>query len=186
MANRRVTHVLDIPPEPILMILLLLEATDWRSLSLCCAEWADYIELHRKPLQAAHADRLRQLERLGSGRLLPPLIEPPRRLTLLEATNSGNLAAMAHALELGDSLEERDIMGLAPIHITAMDGRVDAANLLLDWGCNVNMQTADGRTALYIASCEGHVVMVEHLLLRGANPIVRYAVPNPQQQVRPW
>ncbi|EKX34968.1 hypothetical protein GUITHDRAFT_80170, partial [Guillardia theta CCMP2712] len=51
----------------------------------------------------------------------------------------------------------------------AYAGNVEQVRRLLDNGVNVNDSDYDGRTALHLAACEGHVELVEFLLSRQAN-----------------
>lgn len=58
----------------------------------------------------------------------------------------------------------------------ASKGNVTAIKELLDAGAAVNASDYDGRTALHLAACEGHLPVAELLLQRGAdvNPVDRW------------
>lgn len=58
----------------------------------------------------------------------------------------------------------------------ASKGNVRAIKELLDQGAAVNASDYDGRTALHLAACEGHLLVAELLLQRGAdvNPVDRW------------
>eukprot|EP00035_Acanthoeca_spectabilis_P032010 m.16735 g.16735 ORF g.16735 m.16735 type:complete len:975 (+) comp5088_c0_seq1:246-3170(+) len=58
---------------------------------------------------------------------------------------------------------------VAPIHIAAAHGRVGALALLAR-GCDVNMRSASGGTALHCTALNGQPAAAKQLILLGANP----------------
>jgi ankyrin repeat protein len=61
--------------------------------------------------------------------------------------------------------------GLAPLHMAARQGQMDAAKALLEAGADVNQRGAgDGVTPMLIAIVNGHFDLAKHLLDQGANP----------------
>ena len=50
---------------------------------------------------------------------------------------------------------------------------VKIVNFLFDRGANVNMQDKEGYTALMLAAQNGHTNIVEILLSRGADPMIK-------------
>jgi hypothetical protein len=54
----------------------------------------------------------------------------------------------------------------------AHEGNAEGIRELLDSGADPNFRDSDGRTALHIASCEGHPEVVELLLQRSADAAV--------------
>lgn len=58
--------------------------------------------------------------------------------------------------------------GYTPLHEAAAHGRIEIAELLLDYGANINARTASGLTPLHEAVFSNHVEMVRFFLARGA------------------
>src|SRR5581483_728821 len=61
--------------------------------------------------------------------------------------------------------------GLAPLHLAARQGQLEAVHALLEAGANVNQQSAgDHITPLIIATINGHFDLAKELLEKGADP----------------
>jgi len=83
------------------------------------------------------------------------------------AAEDGDVAALTEYLREGvyvDATQE----GLTPLHHAASKGRELAAEMLIDWGANVNAPTLDGQTPLHLAAVNGHDGLVGRLLDHGA------------------
>ena len=68
--------------------------------------------------------------------------------TLHQAAASGNIAALAVALETATNLEVRNELGLTPLQVAVQSGHLAAAALLVDKGANVNARDPEGNTLL--------------------------------------
>jgi hypothetical protein len=79
----------------------------------------------------------------------------------------GDTAAAAAAA----SAEANGVMIFQLMYL-AHGGNAEGIRELLDAGADPNFRDSDGRTALHIASCEGHPEVVELLLQRGAEAAV--------------
>jgi len=72
-------------------------------------------------------------------------------------------------LELTDPNVRTRGFGETPLHIVAIWGDVDSANVLLDEGALIDVPGEEGCTALHEATLQGHAEMVRLLLRRGAD-----------------
>ena len=59
--------------------------------------------------------------------------------------------------------------GLAPLHLAAIRGDAAATRLLVQYGADVNIRTADGTTPLFYAARYSHHLVVDILLRAGAD-----------------
>ena len=64
----------------------------------------------------------------------------------------------------------RDAQGSAPLHIAALLGFTEGAELLIGRGAQVNLANSSGETPLIIATQQRNTAMVRLLLANGANP----------------
>jgi ankyrin repeat protein len=71
-------------------------------------------------------------------------------------------------LEQNAAVDKLDCWGLAPLHAAADRGDVAKVRLLLDFKANVNIETKDGATPLFIGMVGGHRDLCQFLLERGA------------------
>jgi ankyrin repeat protein len=57
---------------------------------------------------------------------------------------------------------------MTPFLMACADGSVDIARILLEFGANIHAASKfDGQRALQYASFEGHIAVVQELILRG-------------------
>lgn len=61
----------------------------------------------------------------------------------------------------------------APLHVAAIQGAHESADVLLGAGANPNPSTPDGTTPLHLAAGDGHIETVRILLQHGADPNAR-------------
>ncbi len=76
-------------------------------------------------------------------------------------------------LEHGADLNAKNEGGWTPLHLAALNGRVDIVASLLEHGADPNVQDKFGRTPLHLAALNGHVDVVRLLLEHGADPTVK-------------
>lgn len=60
--------------------------------------------------------------------------------------------------------------GNTALHIASLAGQKDVIKLLIQYNANVNVQSLNGFTPLYMAAQENHDACVRFLLSKGANP----------------
>jgi len=65
--------------------------------------------------------------------------------------------------------------GLTALHYAVRQGNVEAVDVLLDKGADVNAVSADHTTALMLATINGRFDIAKHLLERGADPAIATA-----------
>ncbi len=98
--------------------------------------------------------------------LAPAAIADP----LEDAAISGDVAAIKRLLDEGaDPDGDESPNSLTPLFFAAERGHLDAVDLLVDSGADLNALTSRG-SALHIAARRGRTEIVETLLRRGADP----------------
>jgi cytochrome c len=93
---------------------------------------------------------------------------PSQASDIHDAANSGDIVAIAAALDAGADVNESDRFG-TPLYIAVRRGHGEAAKFLIDRGANVNAPTKRG-PALMAAVAKNEIDLIELLLERGANP----------------
>jgi cytohesin len=73
-------------------------------------------------------------------------------------------------LEHGADLNAKNEGGWTPLHLAALNGRVDIVATLLEHGADPNVQDKFSRTPLHLAALNGHIDVVRLLLEHGADP----------------
>ena len=61
-----------------------------------------------------------------------------------------------------------DWLGTSPLHLAALNGHHDIAEILMRSGCSKDARTKVDKTPLHLAATEGHATLVEVLLRTGA------------------
>jgi hypothetical protein len=87
---------------------------------------------------------------------------------LTDIVVSGKLEAVKTLLEAGADPDGEGSQ-VRPLHAAANSGRLDIIRLLAERGATVDAAGPGGETALHLASRQGHIQVVEHLLQLGAN-----------------
>src|SRR5688572_17095465 len=87
----------------------------------------------------------------------------------MEAAFAGDLPRLWSLLDADRSLVWDWRNGLTALHIAAFAGQVEAADVLLLKGAEINASKGAG-TALLQASLAGNEAVVEYLLANGADP----------------
>ncbi|XP_068249556.1 transient receptor potential cation channel subfamily A member 1 isoform X2 [Palaemon carinicauda] len=87
------------------------------------------------------------------------------------ASRGGQITSLASLLSLGACVRTKDIRNESPLHFAAKYGRYNTVRQLLE-SCNgfliLNECNDEGKTALHIASEEGHTRVVQLLISKGA------------------
>ena len=91
---------------------------------------------------------------------------------LLMATYWNNYMAVRLFTETGVDTDIQDER-FAALHISAIKGFVDIAQLLIEAGCNVNLQNSSGKTSLHLAVQNKHKHLTEILLENQADVNIR-------------
>jgi cytochrome c2 len=87
---------------------------------------------------------------------------------LHEAAKSGDLAAIAAALDAGADIEEQD-KGATPLFLAVRSGHAEAAELLIERGADINHESALG-LPFTVAVLKSSIDMMRLLLAHGADP----------------
>lgn len=88
---------------------------------------------------------------------------------ILDAAKKGDVAAITAALDAGADINEMDAFA-APLYHAVNRQHVDAAELLIERGADVNAATKTGGTPLMAAVAKGRLELVKLLLAHGADP----------------
>lgn len=102
----------------------------------------------------------------------PKGVRFPDELVFLDNIKENDIGALDHMLRrasLQVDISGINDAGLTPLHQAALDGNVDAVELLVKHGANINKQDDDTWTPLHAACAEGHTDIVELLLRHGAD-----------------
>jgi len=94
---------------------------------------------------------------------------PARASNLTDLAQSGDLAAVAAALDGGADVNEVD--GVTALYIAVEAGNIELTKLLIDRGADVNLPVKFKRTPLYGAVFGGFPDLVKLLLDSGADPM---------------
>jgi len=94
------------------------------------------------------------------------------RSELHNAVIAKDLARVRSLLESGADPSARDGSGWTPLHFSAQDYSLEIAELLLDFGANIDAQNSQGQSPLYTAvfNSRGRGDLIKLLRKRGANP----------------
>ena len=87
---------------------------------------------------------------------------------LHDAAKSGDLTAIAAALDAGADIEEQE-KGATPLFLAARGGHLEAAELLIKRGADVNKEAPLG-LPITVAVLKGYPDLIRLLLAHGANP----------------
>lgn len=100
---------------------------------------------------------------------------PLHAATQLGDMNTIEALILKHRL----SPNETDYDYLTPLHIACFAGHVTCAQLLINFGAQIEARTIDGGTPLCGACASGHYDCVQLLLSNGAlvNPVHSYSTP---------
>ncbi|XP_067361389.1 protein phosphatase 1 regulatory inhibitor subunit 16B isoform X2 [Channa argus] len=85
------------------------------------------------------------------------------------STEMRMLGEIQELLRLGEEVNQQDSQGATLLHITAANGYVQAAELLLEGGARVDLRDSDGWQPLHAAACWGQMHVAELLVSHGAS-----------------
>ncbi|XP_042261477.1 protein phosphatase 1 regulatory inhibitor subunit 16B [Thunnus albacares] len=85
------------------------------------------------------------------------------------ATERRLLGDIQELLRQGEEVNHQDSQGATLLHITAANGYVQAAELLLEGGARMDLRDSDGWQPLHAAACWGQMHMAELLVSHGAS-----------------
>ena len=106
----------------------------------------------------------------GSLTAQEPRVDEVESLDLWEASQHGDLIEISRCLAGGAEINRTDPQHeIPPLGWAAARGHVDAVDLLLDQGADIEARTGDGATALHVACFFGEAEVAERLLDRGAD-----------------
>lgn len=88
--------------------------------------------------------------------------------SLQDAAEAGDLSKIQHCLLGGASLDQKDIDGVAPLHLSAKLGHTDCVQYLVSNSCDAACIDESGLTPLHWAAQEGHSTCCQILLEAGA------------------
>ena len=100
----------------------------------------------------------------------PRLVDSRDFSCIHSVTHSSDYSALLYILCQPDiAVDERDNMGLTPLHWAAQQGDVSSVEVLLKFGANPNVVDRNGLTALHWAASSGNVNCISQLLEAGAD-----------------
>lgn len=89
----------------------------------------------------------------------------PEKYHMHKLVNEGNLQALRDATTYASHLlDEKHPRYGTPLHLAAYKGNLEAARILLEYGCNPNAVNDLGQSPLHIAAKEGHWTVVQELI----------------------
>ena len=92
------------------------------------------------------------------------------RLNLWTAAKTGHVEALKHYLSNGVGANSRDpSFGVTPLSWTALGGKVEIVEILIEAGADVNAKNRDGATPLHAAAFMGQLEVAQLLLENGAD-----------------
>ena len=91
-------------------------------------------------------------------------------ISIRDAAYDGNIETVKQAIAAGADVNEKDNIGLTPLHSAAREGHKEIIELLIAAGAEVNAKDKiDGYIPLHLAADEGHKEVVELLIAEGAD-----------------
>ncbi|XP_060926038.1 protein phosphatase 1 regulatory inhibitor subunit 16B [Limanda limanda] len=85
------------------------------------------------------------------------------------STERKMLGDIQELVRVGEEVNQQDSQGATLLHITAANGYVQAAELLLEGGARMDLRDSDGWQPLHAAACWGQMHVAELLVSHGAS-----------------
>lgn len=119
----------------------------------------------KKQLNIAFLAAVLLISPSGCGLLTPATYDATKYEAVHQAALDGDNAKIKELLQANPSLVNvADYDQNTPLHLAAMHGHADTAQLLLDDGANKNAQNTVGMTALHLAAKAGFLDVVKVLV----------------------
>jgi len=83
--------------------------------------------------------------------------------------NAGRAVEVSTLLKHGARVDVLNEDGQAPLHVAALSGDVELADVLVTAGVDMELTTTDGSSALFLAIQSQHFNVAEYLIQKGAN-----------------
>jgi ankyrin repeat protein len=99
----------------------------------------------------------------------PPTAKAPDISIHDAAGDEGNIEAVKQHLAAGANVNAKEVeFGWTPLHLAALNGHKEIAELLIANGAEVNARDGSGETPLHGAARYGHKEIIELLIAKGA------------------
>ncbi|CAM9676489.1 unnamed protein product, partial [Ectocarpus sp. 4 AP-2014] len=92
-----------------------------------------------------------------------------KKLTRRQMGEGGPLEMLELLLRAGSNINAQNIVGDAPLHKAALNGRALSADYLIRAGANVNIRNEFAQTPLHAACVSGNIEVVQRLVQGGAD-----------------
>eukprot|EP00916_Digyalum_oweni_P017752 GHVL01029258.1.p1 GENE.GHVL01029258.1~~GHVL01029258.1.p1 ORF type:complete len:223 (+),score=34.46 GHVL01029258.1:290-958(+) len=109
---------------------------------------------------------------IDKGHDINSLSEPGKLTPLYKVCLHGKKENLKTLLSMGAKHDIPDTKGYYPIHAAVINNYIDTVKVLVSHGVDINIQSKDGRTPLYYASCDPedreYIDLIRYLIENGA------------------
>eukprot|EP00752_Nemacystus_decipiens_P003234 g2992.t1 len=92
-----------------------------------------------------------------------------KKLSRRQSGEGGALEMLELLVNAGSDINAQNIVGDAPLHKAALNGRARSADFLINAGANVNIRNEFAQTPLHAACVSGNIEVVQRLVQGGAD-----------------